>query len=404
MSLLAAKASQLFLCATVAGGAGIYVWYYLTAICKQPALYFMEGKLSSLVLQRCTLLRKQYRPPFWVWNPHAQTVLSAMRTLTCRAKYDRQPIITQDGGTVALDWFQPRGPDKIPSDAPIVLILHGLTGGSGEGYCKWMCSSIAAKGWRSVVLNYRGCAGLELTSPTLYCASFTDDVHLAVEEIHHQFPNARLFAAGYSLGSLILCKYLAEAANGTWEVKGSGISSAVMVSNPFCMHRSKVRASKPWSIEWLYNIGLAYRIKQYIVEHNSALSKHAEIDMKSIAASNTIEHLDERVVCKLFGYETAEDYYTAASSMQFIPQIQTPSLFLIAEDDPFLGHLPIQECKGNKNTVLAVTSHGGHVAFLQGIWPFGTAWMDQVAMQFFSACSELPQTSFDATLCNELGS
>jgi len=53
-----------------------------------------------------------------------------MRTLTCRAKYDRQPIITQDGGTVALDWFQPRGLDKIPSDAPIILILHGLTGDS----------------------------------------------------------------------------------------------------------------------------------------------------------------------------------------------------------------------------------------------------------------------------------
>lgn len=51
-----------------------------------------------------------------------------VRTLTCQAKYDRQPIVTQDGGTVALDWFQPRGLDKIPSDAPIVLVLHGLTG------------------------------------------------------------------------------------------------------------------------------------------------------------------------------------------------------------------------------------------------------------------------------------
>lgn len=115
-----------------------------------------------------------------------------------------------------------------------------------------------------------------------------------------------------------------------------------MVSNPFCMHNSKVRTSKPWSIEWLYNVGLAHRIKQYIVQHNVALSKHAELDMKSIAQSTTIEHLDERVVCKLFGFAAAEDYYTAASSMQFIPQIQTPSLFLIAEDDPFLGQLPIQ--------------------------------------------------------------
>ncbi len=128
-----------------------------------------------------------------------------------------------------------------------------------------------------------------------------------------------------------------------------------MVSNPFCMHRSKVRVSKPWSAEWLYNIGLAHRIKQYIVEHNLALSKHAEIDMKSIAESRTIEHLDERVVCKLFGHDTAEDYYTAASSMQFIPQIQTPSLFLIAEDDPFLGHLPIQvsSCVCSRRALLA---------------------------------------------------
>ena len=123
---------------------------------------------------------------------------------------------------------------------------------------------------------------------------------------------------------------------------GSGISSAIMVSNPFCMHTSKVCKGKPWSMEWLYNIGLARRIKQYIVLHNLALSKHAELDLKSIAESTTIEHLDERVVCKLFGYAAAEDYYTAASSMQYIPQIKTPSLFLIAEDDPFLGRLPIE--------------------------------------------------------------
>lgn len=59
---------------------------------------------------------------------HACAHAAVVRSLTCQAKYDRQPIITQDGGTVALDWFQPRGLDKIPSDAPIVLVLHGLTG------------------------------------------------------------------------------------------------------------------------------------------------------------------------------------------------------------------------------------------------------------------------------------
>ncbi len=70
-----------------------------------------------------------------------------MRTLTCRAKYDRQPVTTQDGGTVALDWFQPRGLDKIPSDAPIVLILHGLTG-DWRVFCvqrKLFCTNMPCK-------------------------------------------------------------------------------------------------------------------------------------------------------------------------------------------------------------------------------------------------------------------
>lgn len=82
------------------------------------------------------------------------------------------------------------------------------------------------------MLNYRGCAGLQLTSPAVYCASFTDDVHLAVQEIQTQFPEARVFAAGYSLGSLILCKYLAECGNGTWKaagVLGSHVSNAKLM-------------------------------------------------------------------------------------------------------------------------------------------------------------------------------
>lgn len=57
----------------------------------------------------------------------------------------------------------------------------------------------------------------------------------------------------------------------------------------------------------------------------------------------------------------------------------------------------VQECKSNENTVLAVTPRGGHVAFLQGLWPFGVAWMDRVAIQFLTTCSSMSQKQFDAT-------
>ena len=65
---------------------------------------------------------------------------------------------------------------------------------------------------------------------------------------------------------------------------------------------------------------------------------------------------------------------------------------------------PVQECKSNENTVLAVTPRGGHVAFLEGLWPFGTAWMDKVAIQFLTTCSNMSQSKFDATQGNTVSS
>jgi predicted alpha/beta-fold hydrolase len=67
-----------------------------------------------------------------------------------------------------------------------------------------------------------GCrdAGLPLTSPKTYSAAFTDDAHMAMEAVQQRFPGAPLFAVGFSLGAVILTKYLAEADSGHWEKQG----------------------------------------------------------------------------------------------------------------------------------------------------------------------------------------
>jgi len=47
---------------------------------------------------------------------------------------------------------------------------------------------------------------------------------------------------------------------------------------------------------------------------------------------------------------------------------------------------PYEECSNNPYTVFVLTAHGGHCAHLPlGSWVTGKAWMDKVAMQFFSA-------------------
>lgn len=55
---------------------------------------------------------------------------AVLRRLSILGSYNRQPIMTPDGGTVALDWWM--GCDKhafAPPDTPIFLVLHGINGG-----------------------------------------------------------------------------------------------------------------------------------------------------------------------------------------------------------------------------------------------------------------------------------
>ena len=60
-----------------------------------------------------------------------------------------------------------------------------------------------------------------MTSPRCYSAAFTDDVHQAVCELRRRFPGAPIVAAGYSLGAMLLTKYLAEADSGHWPGEGA---------------------------------------------------------------------------------------------------------------------------------------------------------------------------------------
>lgn len=59
-------------------------------------------------------------------------------------------------------------------------------------------------------LKSRKGAGVPVTSPLLYSAGHTDDTRQALMYIAHKFPNAPLLGLGFSLGSNVITRYLAE--------------------------------------------------------------------------------------------------------------------------------------------------------------------------------------------------
>ena len=101
------------------------------------------------------------------------------------------------------------------NDFPFIL-AHKYKIGSYEPYVRAILSRACATveegglGYRGVVINFRGCAGVPLTSPLFYSAAHTNDTRQALRYIAHLYPDALLLGVGFSLGANVLIRYLGE--------------------------------------------------------------------------------------------------------------------------------------------------------------------------------------------------
>lgn len=99
-----------------------------------------------------------------------------------------------------MDWLE----DGCAEDAPIIIILPGLTGESQAEYIKCLAHQANSSGIKCVVFNNRGLGGISLKTPRLYCAANCEDLSEVVNRVHQKYPNVKKGACGISMGGLIL--------------------------------------------------------------------------------------------------------------------------------------------------------------------------------------------------------
>lgn len=144
-----------------------YMIYYLAEVVKRPYLAAREGPFKEFLKRKVPTIDTRYWPTFWCVESRAQTVFaSILRSSTLPfMNYKREILTLKDGGEVALDWME----DNCKADAPIIVILPGLTGASQAEYIKCLVMSANFAGIRAVVFNNRG-LGLPLKVSSLLCS------------------------------------------------------------------------------------------------------------------------------------------------------------------------------------------------------------------------------------------
>lgn len=168
-----------------------------------------------------------------LFNGHLQTMWTAVGKAAPAVHYRRQVLASDHAsfaGTFAVDFAvpgdnhhsdEPRLPPRTSlfrdgefaalradDDRPMLVVLHGLSGGSYEVYLRHAIAPLVQGegegGWECCVVNGRGCAESEVTSGVLFNARATWDVRQVVRMLRERFPNRPLFGLGFSLGANIL--------------------------------------------------------------------------------------------------------------------------------------------------------------------------------------------------------
>ena len=303
----------------------------------------------------------RFVPASGLGNPHLQTLWGPLwrkRTLLVRT---RERMWLEDGDFLDMDWHGPH-----EADAPLVLVLHGLTGSSNSPYVAGLQKAMASQGWASVALNWRGCSGEPNLLSRSYHSGASEDLAEVIAHLRALRPLAPLYAVGYSLGGNVLLKHLGE--SGT----ESGLLGAVAVSVPFrldeCANRIGQGFSKVYQRHFMREMLAYIRDKQRRFQHEGMSEGLAELAaLGSLENMRTFWDFDGRVTAPLHGFANAEDYYRRASSRYFLGQIRTPTLIIQAADDPFVFiHSLPEPDELSACTEFELQARGGHVGFVDG--------------------------------------
>lgn len=361
------------------GFAGLYAVYYLWVVVKKPRIACKDKFLQKLIGRHCPIAREYYWPTWWCFQSHVMTLLRALIQSRPQVNYRSEYLLMADGGQVKLDWVDNDDHSATPtSSRPTVLLLPGLTGSSEETYILHMVHDAELLGYRAVVFNNRGNGGADLLTPRTYCASNTEDMQFVVGHINAKFPEAPIIGVGVSLGGMILFNYLAAMGH------NSKLKAGICISVIWNVFESCISLEKPLNLLF-FNRYLARLLVNKIRENIQMFERHLDVD--HVLEANTIREFDSRVTSKLFGYESCDHYYKEASLYDKIHALRIPVLALNAADDPFspLHAIPVEEAHLNDNIAMVITSHGGHIGFLEGAIPRDKNYMYRWCSQFIDA-------------------
>lgn len=308
-----------------------------------------------------------YKPPFFLFNAHLETIFPSQFRNVTLPPYQRERITTPDNDFLDLDWLT-QGSKKL------VIISHGLEGDTTRPYMKGMANAMANSGYDVLTWNYRGCSGEINKTVGFYHSGATHDLATVVDHANSK-TYLEMYLVGFSLGGNLTLKYLGE-----HRTRPGQIKKAVTFSVPLDLHTSCIKISQPSN--WVYSRRFLRSLRKKILDKAAVMR---ELDASGIKKARTLHEFDDLFTGPIHGFKNALDYYTQSSSLNVVTTINIPTLIVNAKNDPFLSPecYPEMLLRNHPFVTFESPAHGGHVGFAQ-FTKNGLYWSEERTLEFLS--------------------
>lgn len=349
--------------------------------------------LYNYLKQHSSTLQQPMRPSLFVgtraiWSSLAGYLLPGPQSI----KRQREILKLPDGAQVALDWEYP---SSNRDGGVVVLILHGINNDAGFGYVRSLMKQVNQQGWTAAGFNFRGCGGVPLLTPRMYNGSYTGDLRSVVQILSRRDTVKKLVIVGNSLGANLVAKYLGEEGERLPECVIAGVT----LGNPMHLDSRKTHKLFAPVLASGVKVGLlkVYKNIQPMIKQSelyrdcirNAWKAWGLAEYDQATAIVTQRNATTYPFVSKIGYAKGQEYWTEASSFQYVPNIAVPFLQLVAADD-FLVHEPFRRklCYNlaNPNALVMQTTCGGHLGWHHG--PYLTSWADGAVTDFVRAVVE----------------
>ncbi|HLL74514.1 MAG TPA: alpha/beta fold hydrolase [Pyrinomonadaceae bacterium] len=305
------------------------------------------------------LREKPFRPHRRFASGHAQTVARhywpRRRELLRSAAGDEERLFEVEPGVrvlVRCRWQKDR------LRAPTLLLVHGLEGSSESTYVLGTAEKAHRAGLNALRLNIRTCGGTQHLAPTLYHSGLSEDLRAVIEELIARDRLAEIYLAGFSLGGNQSLKLAGELGGDAPPALRGVAAVSPSIDLAACADRIRRRDNWLYNRSFLAGMRRRMRLAQQLYPERFGTGRHRR--------ARSIREFDELFTAPHFGFSNADDYYSRASALQFIPRIRIPTLIVHAEDDPFV---PIDSFRhpslaANPHVLLLAPRRGGHVGFV----------------------------------------